>query len=255
MTRREEIKRDLMKLEAARRLAVPNDEYLIWLAEEIEKDEVREAENNMSSGSSGSYSGRKKKTNKKLSKKMEKKKPECIMMYNDSSQSEKDECPELDSLSNFLIQAEKIDLSTLSDDVNECSICSTKFDSIQLLFKHFHLHATHKKCRYCRKLIPIREFAHHFSNHKKLPCPGQSCRKSFKSQKKLREHMLSHEAEYRCYDCKQIFQTLEDFKRHEENVHEGMKKKFECTDCRDWFYEEITLLEHVKIHPVILKDR
>lgn len=221
--------------------------------EEVEKEKVDDdSEDNCSSGSSISYNSRKRKVTRRSAKKAppEKKKVE-LLLDDESSQSENDESPELDSLSNFLIHAQKLDLSDLNDDLNECSICSTKFGSIQLLFGHFIEHASQKKCKICRKFIQIRSFAHHFKSHQKLPC--SHCKLFFKSQKKLREHMLSHEAEFRCQDCKQIFHKLEDFKSHEAIVHKNQKKKYECTSCRDWFFEEKTLWEHVRVHPVIMK--
>lgn len=112
-----------------------------------------------------------------------------------------------------------------------CDICGSSYPSKSSLY--FHKHYKHK------------------TKVKKFPC--QTCKKKFKTQKNLDNHMELHKIKYVCEQCGMEFKTKYGLTKH-LRTHSG-EKSYLCAICGKTFgclsSQKIHLLTHVGERPYV----
>ena len=160
----------------------------------------------------------------------------------------------------------------------ECNICSCRFQSTQTLKQHAETHKSHKdhKCESCGKSFSqVRDLKRHIhtihEGHKDYKC--ETCGKSFAERGTLAKHIrIIHEGvkeSFQCTQCAEIFTSWYSRKNHILRVHEGTlppkperkkrprpaTKDCACETCGKLFYDNNTLIQHIKkLHNILEKN-
>lgn len=138
----------------------------------------------------------------------------------------------------------------------KCSICHKAY----IHEKHLKLHSKvhHKKtcsyvCDLCQKKFKVkdklnRHFLFFHSGFRPYKCNFQACSKSFKTSESLSIHNKTHYTELcKCLICNKFLSDKKSLKRHEERVHQKLKR-FQCHLCAYMFFRMTDLTGHLQNH-------
>lgn len=135
----------------------------------------------------------------------------------------------------------------------KCASCPKQFAYKQGLERHevVHKEVLPYQCEYCEQsfLTPVKLSRHLSSHAGDRPYPCRLCTKSFLLSHHLSRHLRSHNAcgqsEYKCNDCKSLFNSMDELVRHSAD---HTSTNFTCPLCREQFEDQRTVAQHIKTH-------
>ena len=135
----------------------------------------------------------------------------------------------------------------------KCDKCNKKFKQFTFS-KHKcfrEVPPTKEVCTFCGKMF-VNLKQHVIQIHENLMIQCSLCGKSFKSNKCLLSHMITHEEKKACPICGIKVRSIED---HIKTIHTSDdKKQFQCQDCEkafinDWCLQKHRINVHLKTYP------
>ncbi|KRX47821.1 Histone H4 transcription factor [Trichinella murrelli] len=151
-------------------------------------------------------------------------------------------------------------LTTTAKEKNkyQCSRCGKSFPHHSLLREHFYRHVLAVTCDICGLMLHSSSNleAHKARMHQTLmrhfPCP--ECKKLFKLEGDLKEHMVVHSGNYphSCNQCGNKFKRKSELNKHLE-MHQ--ERKYICYFCPAEYKRSYMLSRHLKLFHSVKPDR
>ena len=126
-----------------------------------------------------------------------------------------------------------------------CQLCDI-FISTEFLNIHIQKHEELPYfCKHCDKSFIIKKmYEEHFKSHDQIVC--EMCKKVFRTQPSLKQHLAMHRGDFTCDHCKKSFTNTKNLKDH-LMIHSG-EKPYSCGECSMKFRQKSTLKRHGNFH-------
>lgn len=145
--------------------------------------------------------------------------------------------------------------STANDQLRRypCTECDSSFTRSSHLKRHMTIHTDERAfgCTQCDKRFRRADhLKKHESQHSFIkPHICEQCSKAFARLDHLRNHISNRHTRnptaYECIDCKLVFETMKQLKRHRKSHN---KNEIVCRTCDIEFSTKSELSEHSKVH-------
>ncbi|CRL05319.1 CLUMA_CG018230, isoform A [Clunio marinus] len=151
----------------------------------------------------------------------------------------------------------------VKDENFKCHSCDKTFSRKANLDSHLnHVHTTERKfsCDVCglklktKSILRVHKKIHSTNPDDFLPCP--TCKRQFKTQNQLTNHMISHNPmkRFKCTICPAEYKRSKELNSHISSLHTGVHQ-YSCEWCPKKFFNNSNFRKHkLKLHQKEIED-